>query len=215
MAGPALAVVFSKATGALARALGIAGRLGSQNLARQPKRTSNTVNALVIGVFLVTLVTISGNSLKRWSVDSLNDLSTADFVLGTRTGRAARAGADRRGEARRGHGVRADAVVRDAAQRSARRHHVGRPGTVGRHRLHDLGGLRSTISGDGAAVSSFSRTPVKLGDTIAMTALDGRTIELPVRAILEPSLRYVPGGRHRRASPRSTRSTRARRCKPR
>ena len=86
MAGPALAVVFSKTTGALARALGIAGRLGSQNLARQPKRTSNTVNALVIGVFLVTLVTISGNSLKRWSVDSLNDLSTADFVLGTPTG---------------------------------------------------------------------------------------------------------------------------------
>ena len=193
MAGPALAVVFSKATGALARALGIAGRLGSQNLARQPKRTSNTVNALVIGVFLVTLVTISGNSLKRWSVDSLNDLSTADFVLGTPTGALP--------EPVLTGAAKLDGVTAFVPMRSFATRRDGHPDAITSADPAQLAAIGFKTSagslddlGDGAAVSSFSRTPVKLGDTIAMTALDGRTIELSVRAILEPSLDTFQAG---------------------
>src|SRR4029077_15661347 len=49
---------------------------------RNPKRTATTANALVIGLFLVTFVTVSGNALKTWTVDRLNELSSTDFIVG-------------------------------------------------------------------------------------------------------------------------------------
>ena len=41
---------------------GLEGRLAVDNTARNPKRTATTANALLIGVFLVTLVTVAGTS---------------------------------------------------------------------------------------------------------------------------------------------------------
>ena len=51
---------------------------------RNPKRTATTANTLVIGLFLVTLVTVSGEAMKSYVVGEFNKLSSSDFVLGGR-----------------------------------------------------------------------------------------------------------------------------------
>ena len=61
---------------------GSPARLAADNSIRNPKRTATTANALVIGLFLVTFVTVSGNALKTWTVDKLNELSSTDFIVG-------------------------------------------------------------------------------------------------------------------------------------
>jgi putative ABC transport system permease protein len=48
---------------------------------RSPKRTATTANALLIGVFLVSLVTIAGTSIKDFAVAEINKLSSADYVI--------------------------------------------------------------------------------------------------------------------------------------
>jgi putative ABC transport system permease protein len=48
---------------------------------RNPRRTATTANALVIGLFLVTLVTVSGEAMKSYIVGEINALSSSDFVL--------------------------------------------------------------------------------------------------------------------------------------
>ncbi|NLA34244.1 MAG: ABC transporter permease, partial [Actinobacteria bacterium] len=55
--------------------------LSSDNIARNPKRTATTMNALIIGVLLVTLVSIAGNSLKSTVVDYIADQSTTDLYI--------------------------------------------------------------------------------------------------------------------------------------
>lgn len=81
LAGPSLAVLVSRATRPVLSLFGMAGRLSSDNVARNPKRTATTMNALIIGVLLVTLVSIAGNSLKSTVVDYIADQSTTDLYV--------------------------------------------------------------------------------------------------------------------------------------
>ncbi|MFM7062778.1 MAG: ABC transporter permease [Actinomycetes bacterium] len=84
--GPLLARVFSRVLSFPLRAFGLTGRLAADNCARNPRRTATTANALVIGLFLVTLVTVSGTAVKTWAVGRLNTLSGSDYIVGSRTG---------------------------------------------------------------------------------------------------------------------------------
>lgn len=84
--GPLLARVFSKLLSFPMRAFGLTGRLAADNCARNPKRTATTANALVIGLFLVTLVTVSGTAVKSWAVGRLNTLSGSDYIVSSRSG---------------------------------------------------------------------------------------------------------------------------------
>ncbi len=84
--GPLLARVFSKLLSFPMRAFGLTGRLAADNCARNPKRTATTANALVIGLFLVTLVTVSGTAVKSWAVSRLNTLSGSDYIVSSRSG---------------------------------------------------------------------------------------------------------------------------------
>jgi putative ABC transport system permease protein len=59
----------------------LTGRLAADNLARNPKRTATTANALVIGLFLVTVVTVAGTAFKDWSLAELSKLSSSDFIV--------------------------------------------------------------------------------------------------------------------------------------
>jgi putative ABC transport system permease protein len=79
--GPLLARVFGRLMARPMRALGLTGRLAVDNTVRNPRRTATTANALVIGLFLVTLVTVSGDALKTWTVDQLNRLSSSDYIV--------------------------------------------------------------------------------------------------------------------------------------
>ena len=61
--------------------LGLEGRLAVDNTARNPKRTATTANALLIGVFLVTLVTVAGTSAKDFAVGEIKKLESADYLI--------------------------------------------------------------------------------------------------------------------------------------
>jgi putative ABC transport system permease protein len=81
MAGPLIAVVGSRLLRPLMRVFGLEGELAVDNTARNPQRTATTSNALLIGVFLVTFVTVAGTSFKDFAVAQINELSTADFTI--------------------------------------------------------------------------------------------------------------------------------------
>jgi putative ABC transport system permease protein len=70
----------------LPRIRGIVGRLSTQNAARNPRRTSATASALMIGMGIVTLVLVMNASL-RASIDQLvDDRFRGDFVVESGTG---------------------------------------------------------------------------------------------------------------------------------
>jgi putative ABC transport system permease protein len=60
---------------------GLEGRLAVDNSIRNPKRTATTSNALLIGVFLVTLVGVAGASMKDFAVGEINKLQSADYIV--------------------------------------------------------------------------------------------------------------------------------------
>jgi putative ABC transport system permease protein len=80
--GPMLAGPISAGLGApIRRVRGIPGALARENAMRNPKRTSATAAALMIGVGLVGLITIFGASARK-SIDAALDRSMkADYVV--------------------------------------------------------------------------------------------------------------------------------------
>jgi putative ABC transport system permease protein len=71
-----------QALGAAAEATsGTTGRLARANATRNPKRTSATASALMIGVALVGLITILAASTKASIADTLTESLQADFVV--------------------------------------------------------------------------------------------------------------------------------------
>ena len=48
---------------------------------RSPKRTATTANALLIGVFLVTLVAVAGASIRDFAVGRSTTSSRADYLV--------------------------------------------------------------------------------------------------------------------------------------
>jgi putative ABC transport system permease protein len=81
IAGPLLAILVSKASRPIASLFGLEGRLASDNTARNPQRTATTANALLIGVYLVTLVTVAGTSIKDFAIEEIDKLTGADFFM--------------------------------------------------------------------------------------------------------------------------------------
>ena len=79
--GPLLARVFAMGVRPILNAVGLTGRLAADNSVRNPRRTATTANALVIGLFLVTLVTVSGEAFKTYIVGEFNQLSSSDFIV--------------------------------------------------------------------------------------------------------------------------------------
>ena len=61
------------------------GRLARDNAARSPRRTAATAVALTIGLALVAMVLVVGQSLKDTFSDSLNSAVRADYVISTET----------------------------------------------------------------------------------------------------------------------------------
>lgn len=68
-------------------ARGLAGRVARANAGRNPQRTATTAAALMIGLTLVTAVTIIGDSIKSSVADALDSSVTADWLVqGSRGG---------------------------------------------------------------------------------------------------------------------------------
>src|ERR671911_1274993 len=82
--GPVVARPASGVIGAPLRWLrGVTGSLARQNAMRNPRRTSGTAAALMIGVGVVTLFTIFAASLKTAIDDSVSKSFTGDLVIST------------------------------------------------------------------------------------------------------------------------------------
>ena len=65
---------------------GASGRLARGNSIRNPSRTASTASALMIGVTLVTLVSVLAAGIKSTFEDSVNKLFTADYALTSQNG---------------------------------------------------------------------------------------------------------------------------------
>ncbi|MBJ7455510.1 MAG: FtsX-like permease family protein [Thermoleophilia bacterium] len=81
VAGPLIAIGGTRLMRPLMSRFGLEGRLAVDNTARNPKRTATTANALLIGVFLVTLVTVAGTSAKDFAVGEIKKLESADYLI--------------------------------------------------------------------------------------------------------------------------------------
>jgi putative ABC transport system permease protein len=80
--GPILAAPLSRVIGApLPRLKGMAGTLARENAMRNPKRTSATAAALMIGVALVGTITILASSIKASVKESVEESFTGDLVV--------------------------------------------------------------------------------------------------------------------------------------
>ncbi len=77
IAGP----VVSGLASPLGGVFGTAGRLARENAARSPRRTAATAVALTIGLALVSMVSVVGQSLKDTFVDNLTTVMVADYVI--------------------------------------------------------------------------------------------------------------------------------------
>jgi putative ABC transport system permease protein len=79
---PVVAVAVTRVLGALVvRVGGPSAALARRNALRNPRRTANTATALMIGLALVSTVTVVASSMKASVADVVADSNRADFIL--------------------------------------------------------------------------------------------------------------------------------------
>jgi len=86
VAGPVLARIVSRLARPVAARIGLQTHIAVDNTGRNPNRTATTANALLIGVFLVTLVTVAGASARDFVVSEFGDVEASDFALSSDAG---------------------------------------------------------------------------------------------------------------------------------
>ncbi|MFI9009805.1 ABC transporter permease [Actinosynnema sp. NPDC053489] len=80
--GPLLVGPVNRVLGALPRALlGVPAKLASANAGRNPRRTAATTAALMIGVTIVSLVTVVANSAKETANAQIDERMPADYTV--------------------------------------------------------------------------------------------------------------------------------------
>lgn len=188
-AGPLLAEGLARLVRRPATATGITGQLATDNIERNPRRTAVTANALVIGLFLITLVSVAGATVHDWAVAEADKLSTADFVLTADAGEIPTRLVD---AARTIPGVSTVAPVETISVADAK-------GNATSLVAGDLDALKAatglkTSAGDpadlaagGVAIMAISGDPSApaIGDQKTFTTPDGRSVTLPVVALLD------------------------------
>lgn len=82
---PALARPLAQALGGMPGRFSIAARIATRNSQSNPRRTATTASALMIGLALVTFVTVLAASIRGAVADLLSEQFRADFVVATDT----------------------------------------------------------------------------------------------------------------------------------
>ncbi len=72
----------------LARLFRISGKLGRENSMRSPRRTAQTASALMVGLALVSTITVFGASLSKSATSSVDNAISAQYIV-TATGNGA------------------------------------------------------------------------------------------------------------------------------
>ncbi|HVS69153.1 MAG TPA: FtsX-like permease family protein, partial [Mycobacteriales bacterium] len=82
MLAPVIARPVSSVVGKpLARWFGMPGRLGRENSMRSPRRTAQTASALMIGLALVSAITVFGASLSKSVTGTIDEAVSADLII--------------------------------------------------------------------------------------------------------------------------------------
>ena len=85
--GPIIARPVSRLIGApLPRLRGMTGTMARENATRNPKRTSATASALMIGVGLVVFITVFGASARASIANSVDQAARCDWIIDTTFG---------------------------------------------------------------------------------------------------------------------------------
>ncbi|MCB1257679.1 MAG: FtsX-like permease family protein [Microthrixaceae bacterium] len=199
IAGPLLARLIGKLIRPVLSLTGLTGRIAADNVVRNPKRTATTANALVIGLFLVTLVTVSGEALKTATVDQLNKLSSSDFIVASESAIAPTL-VDKIDKVK---GVTATAPVKSIPITSESGQVLYISG-ADFEKLRDTTGIKitegsleevtngdgmasadySALGGSGGSSSQFSR----IGESQTFTTFDGKSITLTISAMFEAKI---------------------------
>ncbi len=198
--GPVLARPVLRVLGRPARAIsGSVGRLAQENARRNPKRTSGTAAALMVGVALVGFITIIASSTTAAVVDQVDNSFRADYVVDS--GQWAEGGFSPElaaelsalSEVEIVSPIRVSAVaVGDTTTQ------VAGLDTAVFDRLYDVevtsGSLDSVTPGM-VAVASDKAADLRLaiGDTIGVTFARTGTIDLTVAAIFDEEIVGVGG----------------------
>ena len=189
VAGPFIAIGGARVLRPVLGRLGLEGQLAVDNATRSPKRTATTANALLIGVFLVTFVTVAGGSLKDFAVREIQKLERADFIVASTGGTLDDALLEDLGNAKGVEAVtpfRRESVTLD-----------GDPSLVSSADVEDLASSASLKVSDGSlddlragtiALAGSADLEQRVGDTVTVANSDGDEVDLEVVAILEPSL---------------------------
>jgi putative ABC transport system permease protein len=83
---PSFARPLSRAIGRpFARFLGVSGKLGQENSMRSPRRTAQTASALMVGIALVSAISVFGASAKTSVTSSVDDAVAADLIITSTT----------------------------------------------------------------------------------------------------------------------------------
>ena len=82
MLSPLFASPLARVLGAPLPAIsGVAGKLGRENAMRNPKRTASTAGALMVGLALVSFVSIFAQSIKASASAALEETLKADYIV--------------------------------------------------------------------------------------------------------------------------------------
>ena len=195
--GPVLARPVLRVLGMPARAVsGTAGHLAQENARRNPKRTSATAAALMIGVALVGFITILASSTTKAVVDQVDKSFRADYVVDS--GQWAEGGFSPELADDLAALPEVDLVspirVSPVAVGDSTTQIAGLDTSVF-DRLYDLevtSGSLAAVTPGKVAVSSGTATDrqLSLGDTVGVTFARTGTVDLTVAAIFDE---VVPG----------------------
>ncbi|MEV5437932.1 FtsX-like permease family protein [Streptomyces sp. NPDC052682] len=112
---PLLSRPLIAAAAPVLRAFGVSGKLARQNSVRNPHRTAATASALMIGLTLITGMTVTAGSLQR-SIDRMAaDAVRADYVVSMANGNLLTPDVERK--LKRTEGVTATSPMRNAESR--------------------------------------------------------------------------------------------------
>jgi putative ABC transport system permease protein len=169
---------------------GLVGRYANENVRRNPKRTSATASALMIGIALVGFITIFAASTKASVAAFIDHSFRSDYVVDS--------GADSQGFATPIEGdIRAiPGMAALSPERIAPAKVEGTDAAVLAldtgviDRLYDLGVSSSSIEavhGDGVAVAKSKATAdhLHVGDRVPVRFADGQAMTLTIRAVFD------------------------------
>jgi putative ABC transport system permease protein len=190
MLGPLVARPVARVLGApLPAVSGVTGALARENAMRNPKRTARTGGALMVGVALVSAITVIAASAKDWVHDIYDEQFSGDFVVSTDTfgfggiSPDLAAGLNELPEVDTATGVRAGVA------------HIGTgdssyvaidPATAGR--MFDIGMIHGSLEGlttNGLLVDDdeAAKRHIGMGDHIDVRLVNGTTHRLTVEGI--------------------------------